>query len=111
MNDTVRITAQIRSTCSGSAEGRLGIDDPGVDVKSPNPGTETLRIFQGLKLGWEPDLVGSDKVFEPVEKLTAKNRAQYSERQQESFRRGPPLGVVRIEAAAGNDTMDVGMED
>ena len=109
--DAMGIAAPIPENLCGTAKGRFGIDDPGMDVQSPDPGTETGGIFQGLELWREPDLVGGDEVFEPVEELAAKNRAQYTSWQQESFRGRSPLRVAGIEAAAGNDTMDVGMED
>ncbi len=76
------VTAQIPENLFGTAEGRFGIDDPGVDVKTPNPGTETDRIFQGLKLWRETDLVGGDKVFEAVEKLAAKDTTEWGEAPQ-----------------------------
>ena len=76
------VTAQIPENLFGTAEGRFGIDDSGVDVKTPNPGTETDRIFQGLKLWRETDLVGGDKVFEAVEKLAAKDTTEWGEAPQ-----------------------------
>ena len=109
--DAMGIAAQIPENLCGTAKGRFGIDDPGMDVKSSNPGTEPGWIFQALKLGRETDLAGGGEVFEPVEKLAAKHRAQYTSWQQESFGGRSPLRVVGIESAAGNDTMDVGMED
>ena len=75
---TMGITAQIPENLFGTPEGPFGIDDPGVDVKSPNPGTEPLWIFQELKLWRETDLAGGDEVLEAVEELAAKNRAQYT---------------------------------
>jgi hypothetical protein len=78
VRDAMGIAAQIPENLGGTAKGRFGIDDPGMDVQSPNPGTETGWIFQELKLGREPDLIGGDEVFEPVEELAAKHRAQYA---------------------------------
>ena len=75
------ITAQITENLCGSSEGRLGIDDPVMDVKSPDPGTEALRIFQCLKLWRETDLAGGDQLFESIDELAAKNRAEYTARQ------------------------------
>lgn len=104
------VAAQVLQDMTRSAEGRFGIDDP-FDLSKPvQPPGKPLWFSQRLdgatELQFAP-LAGSPQRFQ---QQRSEPSAQDANAQEKAGPGWNPAGVIRTQAAAGDDAMHMGME-
>ena len=116
----VRIAAEVLEDLRRPGEGSLGVHDPGVVAKVPEPGGEGVRIREGRDRAGEDKLAGGEGAVKGRQVLAAEDRREGADREEEAGGRGDPASPVPTERAPGDDTVQMqvlgeilapGMED
>ena len=107
--NAVRITSKVVENMLGTAEGRLGVDNPMlVEELSKKPAKATW-ISKTLERAVELELVLTKELLKSGCELAAEDGAQRADGQEEAFRRGEPSAAVGCKTASRNNVMDVRM--
>jgi len=104
------VTAKVFQNLLRSAERRLGVNHPVFAAQPIEVGAKGRRLPQGRLLAEELELTARKELFEGIEDAAAKQGREYANGQEKTGTAGDPSIVIRAEAAAGNDIVDVGME-
>jgi len=107
--DAVGVASQVVEDVFGSAEGRLGIDDPVLGKELSEESLEACGCCEFLERTMELDLALEQKLLERGRELAAEDAAENPDRQEEAGRGGDPSGAVKREAAARYDAVDMRM--
>ena len=107
--DAVGIASQVVENMFGAAEGRLGVNDPGLLAEFPEEVVERVRRGELLKRAMELEAVLLEKFTKLVAELLAEDFAECLDGQEEAARRVDPSGAIGNKAASGNDVVDMGM--
>ena len=107
--DAMGIAGQVVENMFGTAEGRLGIDDPVLVAELPEEVAEGLRQGELLNRSMKLQPVVLEQLTELVTELLAEDFAECLDGQEESGRGVDPSGTVEAQTSSGNDVMDVGM--
>jgi hypothetical protein len=107
--DAMSIGAEIAQDVFGTAEGWLGVDDPVVVEQPAQPCVEGSRLGERQEVSEELEFPSMERVAKSSDELAAEYMAEYADGQKKGVSRGDPSGVIRSEAAGGNDAMDMGM--
>ncbi len=91
----------------GSAEGRLGIDDPVLLEQGAQEGGEALFVVERKALAVERELVVAKSASQSSDELAAEDTAEHLDGQQEGRARRYPVCLIRRQTAAGHDTVDM----
>ena len=101
--------ARYLSTCSGPAEGGLGVDDPLGPGAGGEPAPELARVGQRGELAVEGEPAPVEGGPEQGQELAPEDAAEDADRQEEARPAGDPARAVGGEPAAGDDAVDVGV--
>ena len=104
------IAAEILQDICGTTEGPFQVHHPVFSVEWPQPGSENLGLRQKFQVGLEVELTILEGQFERVDEFATKDFCQHFLGQEVFFSGANPAGVIRREAAGGNDAMDMRME-
>ena len=105
--DAMGVGAEIAQHMFRTAEGRLGVDDPVVAEQHPQAGCEGARLGKVRQAAEELEFTSMEGVAQPFDELAAEDPAEHADGQEEGAPGGDPSGVIRSEAASGNDAVDV----
>ena len=108
--DAMGVTGQVVQDVFGSAEGWLGVNDPVLSKQGTEQSTELLGIPKDCLLPVESEFPLLESSPEAGHKLAAKHTAEDLDGQEERIARLNPADVIRRQAAGGNHTVDMGME-
>jgi len=103
--NAVGVEAEVGDDLLGTAEGLLGVDDPLLTGEAAGEKAERLRIELGVFEG-----TGLEEIDERGEELAAEECRESFGGEEVVLRCAHPAIGVDIEAATGDDGMDVGME-
>ena len=106
---TVGITAEVSERLLGSAERRFGVDDPVASAQGGEVSPEGGWSFEGFDFAGKLEFSLIESLFEGLEKEVAEEARQHGDREKEAGPAADPVLVVRAEAAAGNDAVDMRM--
>ena len=101
--DAMGVAGQIVENMVGTAEGRLGIDDPVLLAELPEEVAEGLRQGELLKRSMKLQPVVLEQLTELVRELLAEDFAECLDGQEESGRGIDPSGTVEAQTTSGND--------
>lgn len=107
--DAVCVSTEIGDDLFGAAKWRFGVNDPSVPAEAV---TKVLKGVVGIErreLAGENQLTGIKCASKEVKELASKETGENPDRDKEVRARGHPGGVFRMESAARNDTMEVGV--
>jgi len=107
--DAMGIRAEIAQRVLGSAEGPLGVDDPVVTEQDSEPGGEAAWLGKRCEVAVELELAFVERSPKPGEELAPEDTAEHLDRQEERTARRDPAGVIRCQAAGGDDAVHVWM--
>lgn len=107
--DTVGVAGEIVENVFGTAEGRLGVDDPVLGKEPPEEMLEAFRCGELLERAVELELALKQKLLEFGGELAAEDAAENPDRQEEARGGCNPSGAVEGEATAWHDAVDVRM--
>lgn len=102
----VGVSAQVAEDLLGAEERRLDVDHPGFVEQG------AAQLIEGIGLGWlvaEQDLSLDVEACEAMEKLSPEQSGKDRDGKQELPRGRCPALNIRVQTAAGNDAMQVGM--
>ena len=108
--DAMGVAAQIAEHMGGSAERWLGIDDPLLVLQSLHQSCKQLPVLEGGCGTAAVQQFVAVEALQCEEELVAKDAAEHRNGQQEARMGMDPALVVGGESAAGDDTVDMGME-
>ena len=104
------IGAEIAQHMFGPPKGSLGINDPVVAEQHPQPCSKRAWLGKMQKVAVELKRASMKGVAKSGDELAAEDTAEYADGQEEGTPGGDPSGVIRCEAAGGNDAVDMGMK-
>jgi hypothetical protein len=107
--NTVGIAAEIGQHLGGSAEGRLGKDDPFELAQFAQPAIEGRSLGETGKIAEEAEIAGCEGGAELIEEQPAEEAREYTHRQEEAGSAADPARSIRRRAAARHDAMNMGM--
>ncbi len=107
---TMGVCAEIAQHMFRPAEGSLGVDDPVVTEQHAQPGSEGARLGQRQQAAVELEFPSLEGVAQSGDELAAEDAAEHTDGQEEGTPGGDPAGVIRSEAAGGNDAVDMRMK-
>ena len=107
--DAMGIAGQVVENMFGTAEGRLGIDDPVLVAEFPEKVAEGLRQGELLKRSMKLQPVVLEQLTELVTELLAEDFAECLDGQEETPRGVYPSAIIGGKASSGNDVVDMGM--
>src|SRR5260370_28053836 len=105
--DTMGVTREIVQHMLGSAEGRLGIDDPVLLEQGAQEGGEGLFVVERRALAAERELAVAKSASQSSDELAAEDTAEHLDGQEEVRARRYPVALIRRQTAAGHDTVDM----
>ena len=108
--DAMGVGAEIAQHMFRSAEGRLGVDDPVVAEQYAQPCGEGAWLGKRQQVAVELELTSMEGAAKSGDELAAEDTAEHADGQEEGTPGGDPSGVIRSEAAGGNDAVDMGMK-
>ena len=109
--DPVGVAAEIVDHLLRSAKGRLGIDHPLFVAQRLEVSAKRFRLTQGLLLAEELELTVNKELDKGVKQAVAKPGREHANGQEEvrTAARDPTV-VIRTETAAGNEVVNVRVE-
>src|SRR6266566_4578117 len=93
----------------GTAEGRLGIDDPVLAKELSEKFSKATRLDKTLESAMELELVLKKELLQSGCELTPEDATQRGDGQEESSRGGDPSGTVGCKTASRNNVVYVRM--
>jgi hypothetical protein len=106
---TVCVPGQVVENMFGSAEGRLGVDDPVLLAESPEEVAEWAGWGKRFEWGVELQSVLLELFPELLAEFAAEHSAKHLDRQKETARGIDPSGAIEGQAAGRDDVVDMGM--
>ena len=92
-----------------SGEGPLGEDHPWGAAQRRESGVEGALVGKGSEIAAEGEAAGPMQGRETIEKQAAEQAREHAHGEEEAGLAGDPAPVVRRQAAAGNDDVDMRM--
>lgn len=108
--DTVSIAPEVTDHLLRAAEGGLGIDDPVLTKQRSQERREALGLFQALDRSCANQLFLSVSAPQSIDKLCSEDFAERLNGHEKRIQRMNPPFFVRRDSAAGNDAVNVRME-
>src|SRR4029077_2427085 len=108
--DAMGVAAQVAEHLGGSAEGRLGIDDPLLVLQLLHQSRKQFLVLEGGCGTAAVQRSVAVEALQSAQELVAKDAAKHRNGQQEARMRMDPALVIWGESAAGDDTVDMRME-
>jgi hypothetical protein len=102
----VGVSAQVAEDLLGAGERRFGVDHPGFGEQG------AAQLIEAIGLGelvTKPDRSLAVEACEAMEKLSSEQSGKGRDRKQKLPRGACPALRIRVQAAAGNDAMQMGM--
>src|SRR5580693_201831 len=103
------VATQILQHIFGATEGTFQVDHPVLSEQWPQPGGKDLGLSQEFQIALEAELAVLEGLLERIDKLAAKDFPQHFLGEKVVVWRTYPAGVIKLEAAGRNDTMDMRM--
>jgi len=108
--DAMGVCAEVAQHMLRSAEGPFGIDNPVVAEQHAQPGCEGAWLCEVRQAAVELEFALVEGVAKSFDELAAEDAAEHADGKEEGAAGGDPAGVIRREAAGGNDAVDVRMK-
>ena len=105
---SMRVAGEIGEHARGSAEWRLGVDDEGALAQSAHAFGERGGLGERDQVAEETEFAAPESGFQAVEEQAAEGLRQGADGEQEVGFADPSL-TIEGNAAAGNQTMDMGV--
>jgi hypothetical protein len=109
--DAVGVAAEVTEDVFGSAERRLGVDDPGRVVEAVLEGAPGVGVSELGGAAGKDELAVLPGAVESVKELAAEELGQDLDGKEEALAPGQPAGAVESKSAAGDDAVEMGMEE
>ena len=108
--DAMGVAPEVAEDLLGSAEGRLGVDDPARAIELVLHAGESRRIGERRGGAVEAERAALVESSQSREELSAKECAEHANGEEEIGTRGDPSRAVERETAAGDDAVHVRVE-
>lgn len=106
----VRIASQILEDLLGTGQGRLGIDHPVQSLELSEESIEGSRLLASREHAAKPELVSAIGAAEQRQELAPKQLGEdFAGPQESRTARADPTGVIRGDAAGGNEAVQMRM--
>jgi hypothetical protein len=103
----VGVSGEILEHLLGTAERRLGVNDPVLDLKGLEPAFPCLGMLELEKVAEEAKSLLLPSSLKTGEKLTAEQPTQESNGKKESVSATDPALFIQAQSSAGNDAMEM----
>ena len=107
--DAMGVTGQVVQDIFGTAEGRLGVNDPILTEQGTDQSTEQLRIAKRLLVSVKSEFPLLEGPLQARHKLAPKHAAEDLHRQEEGIPGLNPARVVGGQTTRRNHAVDMGV--